>query len=394
MLSYGLAFLCHFLLFAEYSLAAPTRLTKARRPEGGKTLALRTRRTYGSRHQKRQLEEGLANDNNIEYNIAVTVGTPNPGTQGQEFLLQLDTGSSDTWLMSVAACEDAIANTPGGCPGGGFDPSLSATFVSLSEGDFEVEYFDNSKASGDWFADIMTLEDGSTLTAVQIGLAQTAVNMNEGLMGVGFRSNEFGDTKYPNIIDDLVDQDLITTPMYSLWLDDLQSSEGTILFGGTDDSKYFDDLYYTPILTNANGVYKEFMVNLDGVGVSGTSVSSDFQTPALLDSGTSLTYLPTTIYTEVLKALPFQPDKSGNIKCDVPTGTVDFVFGTKTISVPFDELAITQSDQTCLFGLVDGGSSGDTTLGDTFLRSAYVVYNLDLLDPEGPQIGIAQSKFS
>jgi hypothetical protein len=48
-----------------------------------------------------------------------------------------------------------------------------------------------------------------------------------GIMGIGFDADESlppGVNTYPNIIDDMVAQDLINTRAYSLWLDDLGRS--------------------------------------------------------------------------------------------------------------------------------------------------------------------------
>lgn len=47
------------------------------------------------------------------------------------------------------------------------------------------------------------------------------------------------------------------------------------------------------------------------------------------------------------------------------------------------------SEDVCLFGIVSGGDNTSTILGDTFLRSAYVVYDL-----ENYLIGIANTNFN
>jgi hypothetical protein len=65
-------------------------------------------------------------------------------------------------------------------------------------------------------------------------------------------------------------------------------------------------------------------------------------------------------------------------------GSVDYGFPGVTISVPFSELALSVTGESyCTFGL--SPASGNI-FGDTFLRSAYVVYDLDK-----KEIGLAQS---
>lgn len=51
--------------------------------------------------------------------------------------------------------------------------------------------------------------------------------------------------------------------------------------------------------------------------------------------------------------------------------------------------AILKGVQVCQFGILPAGEDGPILLGDTFLRSAYVVYDLD-----NKQIALAQTKFN
>ena len=93
--------------------------------------------------------------------------------------------------------------------------------------------------------------------------------------------------------------------------------------------------------------------------------------------------------------------------CDVDTSGMRFAFtfgsvGGVTISVdvsqfvvPYNaaaELPPINGGRSCTFGIYPIGTvangAGDVLFGDTFLRSAYVVYDLD-----NNQIGLAQAKF-
>jgi hypothetical protein len=133
-------------------------------------------------------------------------------------------------------------------------------------------------------------------------------------------------------------------------------------------------------------------------GVNTPLSSSVFPIPVLLDSGTSLTYLPTNIFNEFAKVFN-AVDSSGEliIDCSFKTtqsrGYVAFTFGDSsgmaTINVPIDELilAIPGDSKNCLLGVMEG--SDDTyILGDVFLRSAYVIYDLT-----HNQIGLAQANY-
>lgn len=146
------------------------------------------------------------------------------------------------------------------------------------------------------------------------------------------------------------------------------------------------------------------LVTLTGItvtnqtGVNTPLTASSFSIPILLDSGSSLTYLPTSVFNgfaSVFNAV----DNGGEliIDCGYKTaqshGYVTFTFGnsssTATINVPIDELiqAIPGDTKNCLLGVLEG-SQDIYILGDVFLRSAYVVYDLT-----HNQIGMAQANY-
>lgn len=151
-----------------------------------------------------------------------------------------------------------------------------------------------------------------------------------------------------------------------------------------------------------NGVYQEMLVTMTAIsitnqtGVNTALTNSAFSVPALLDSGTSLTYLPTTIYNEFATAFS-ATNQDGDLIVDCgyrntqSRGYVSWTFGGSsgvTINVPIDELIVTIPGYTkdCLLGVQE--ASKIVILGDVFLRSAYVVYDLT-----NNQIGMAQTNF-
>lgn len=253
-----------------------------------------------------------------------------------------------------------------------------------------------------------------------------------GLLGIGYDLNEASDSPsveqdpfvYPSIIDTMVSQGLISTRAYSLYLDDLQASTGSIIFGGIDSDKYHGDLLQIPIVpdTYENGtkVYAEFTVALTSFSMTSqegntTSLTNgEYDAPVILDSGTTLTYLPTRLANLIYKNTNAVDDteNSGlvfvdcNILTDAPKTTFNFGFGGSSgvsIQVPVDEMvfsleglfsldgyAATQLpfSNSCALG-INGQDEEPFILGDTFLRSAYVVYDL-----KNNLIAIAQTNFN
>jgi hypothetical protein len=187
------------------------------------------------------------------------------------------------------------------------------------------------------------------------------------------------------------------------------ATSGSILFGGVDSSKYTGDLVVLPLQTDADsGILNSYTVTLAGVSVSGNGgnsvYSANTSSPCLLDSGNSIAYLPADIGYDILAGVGAVNDTDLGtfvVPCDLASsqGVFSFRFGNSdgpVVKVPISEFVLPVSTpaptfnngkQACQWALLPDNGNG-VTLGDTFLRSAYVVYNID-----GKEVGIAQTNF-
>lgn len=236
-------------------------------------------------------------------------------------------------------------------------------------------------------------------------------------MGIGYNTNEvqvdwLGRDPYPNLVDLMVKQGYIRSRAYSLWLNDLDADTGEILFGGIDTAKYKGKLHTVPIdIRTGKSEPSEFMITMTGIGLTnnvGQSMSitkSDFRIPVLLDSGTTYTYVPRNVYQSLAAELGVQyVSGTSVVACSLRdyNGTVDLDFSGFQINVPFNELVVDAFDiygypitfddgeQLCFFGIFpELSTDGSYVLGDTFLRSAYVVYDLD-----NAEISLANVRFN
>jgi hypothetical protein len=245
------------------------------------------------------------------------------------------------------------------------------------------------------------------LTQLQFGIGYTSSSA-QAILGIGYELNEAqvgpSGKVYNNLPAQLVAENKIQSNAYSLWLNDLDASTGSILFGGVDTDQYSGSLETLPVQT-VGGEYAEFLITLTEVALGSTVIASNQALAVLLDSGTSLTYLPDTMAEAIYQVVGAQYDSAQGaayVPCSLSSNstTLDFTFSSPTISVTMDELVIpfstgsggsvTFPDGTpaCLFGIGLAGS-GSSVLGDTFLRSAYVVYDLS-----NNEISIAQTKFN
>ncbi|KAG0646765.1 putative aspartic-type endopeptidase opsB [Hyphodiscus hymeniophilus] len=362
------------------------------------------------------------------YMATVKVGTP-----GQQQILAIDTGSSDVWVLDVSAdaCTDVTIQSQAedGCDST-FDPSKSSTFKDVLQDGFYIQYGDGSGAEGDYITDNLAI-GGVTVKTLEMGLAYNAT-LFQGLLGIGYDTNEASDDAedeqdpfiYPSIIDSMVSQGLISTKAYSLYLNDLQASTGSIIFGGMDSDKFHGDLLEMPIvpspLGNGTSVYSEFTVALTSFSMTGqagntTSLTQGaYDAPVILDSGTTLTYVPQPLADLIYEKLNAVDDTQNSglvfVDCGVSTNspktTFNFGFGGSdgvSIQIPIDEMVFSLDglfsvdgsaspdlpfSNTCGLG-INGQAEEPYILGDTFLRSAYVVYDL-----KNNVIAIAQTNFN
>lgn len=231
----------------------------------------------------------------------------------------------------------------------------------------------------------------------------------EGVLGIGYTSNEVqvgsnGQPAYANLPKAMIQKGLIKSNAYSLWLNDLASNTGSILFGGVNTGKYHGSLETLPI-QKVDGLYSEFVIALTAVAVSSSSKihnysSSSLPAAVLLDSGSSLTYLPDPIVADIYNDLGVtydSPSGVGYVPCSLADQdiNVSYTFSSPTINVAANELVLNagnlyfrNGDRACVFGIVPAGSS-IAVLGDTFLRSAYVVYDL-----ANNEISLANTNFN
>jgi Eukaryotic aspartyl protease len=293
------------------------------------------------------------------------------------------------------------------------DSTKSSTFKTLIKGGFSIQYVDKSGSSGDYFSDAFEI-GGAKITALQMGLAfKTTVGV--GIMGIGYDTGESVTSVkniYPNLIDQMVSQGQINTKLYSLYLDDLQTSTGSIVFGGIDTKKYVGTLKSIPVQPETtSGTIRSFTVLMTSVsfttqnGTETALTSSTFSLPVILDSGTTITYVPQSILSQIITKVGGVLDPGGSgiilVDCDLRTADsnafISFGFGGSggpIINVPISEVirslrssTVTGSPfkRSCTLGIK---ADSIYLLGDTFLRSAYVVYDL-----KNNMVGLAQTNF-
>jgi hypothetical protein len=185
----------------------------------------------------------------------------------------------------------------------------------------------------------------------------------------------------------------------------VDASSGSILFGGVDTAKYHGDLIALPLQpdisnsTNTPNNITSFNVLLDNIQVFGNGnklvYSSNLSVSVVLDSGTSLTYLPEEFAIAIANGVG-AVSKDGDliVPCSLASSpaTVDFQFGNSNgpvIQVPISQFVLQGSADACSWGILPSAAGESLLFGDTFMRSGYFVYDLD-----GMQVAMAQTNFN
>jgi hypothetical protein len=345
------------------------------------------------RRRQNTISEDLDNEQTL-YFANASIGTP-----AQYFRLHIDTGSSDLWV-NVATSQQCENTQKYDCAiSGTYAPNSSSTYEYVNSL-FNISYVDGSGSSGDYVTDVFRI-GGASLQNQQLGVGYVS-SSEEGILGIGYPANEailqYSRQPYVNVPQHMMQSGLININAYSLWLNDLDASKGSILFGGVNTEKYTGSLQTLPIIAE-QGVYAEFIIALTGVGYNGNqnSIASNLNTAALLDSGSSLMYLPNDVTESIYKmtgAKYSQEYGAAFIDCNMRYNetTIDFTFSSPTIRVSMSELVLVMGYQgrnpICILGIAP--ADGTTpVLGDTFLRSAYVVYDIT-----NNEISLAQTNFN
>lgn len=313
-------------------------------------------------------------------------------------------GGSGTATQSVPASEATMDCQQYGT----FSTSGSSTFRSNNTY-FSISYGDGTFASGTFGTDVLDLSD-LNVTGLSFAVANET-NSTMGVLGIGLPELEVtysGSTashsgkayKYDNFPIVLKNSGAIKSNTYSLYLNDSDAMHGTILFGAVDHSKYTGTLYTIPIVNtlSASGFSSpiQFDVTINGIGISDSGSSNKTLTttkiPALLDSGTTLTYLPQTVVSMIATELgAHYSSRIGYYVLDCPSDDsmeIVFDFGGFHINAPLSSF-ILSTGTTCLLGIIPTSDDTGTILGDSFLTNAYVVYDLENLE-----ISMAQARYN
>lgn len=368
------AFLFVILIISQQALSVPIDNVLQQRLDGGIKMDFVIKKTSVTGITPRSIQSVL-HDKQQFYCAEILVGS-----NGQRINVAIDTGSSDLWFPQVGVdCLNDDCTQQGT-----YNSSSSTTSVALPDV-FNIKYTDGTTSKGYYYKDDVTFS-GVTLSAAQFAVANTTTALY-GMIGIGMDTEEAAKKKYPSFTDLLVLQGLIEQNYYSLYLGSPAVSNGSIIFGGIDDTKYIGNLTTVKVVSKKRLEIKLKTLSFpNGKHVKGSS-------NPILDSGTEYSYLPASVGDAIAANFnnAYYSSSYGLyiVGCYCPTGTITFTFDKGCeIEVPFASFFSDNGDF-CTSNIGHTFPGKINVLGDNFLRSAYVVYYL-----KRSKISLAQANWS
>ncbi|EAS34957.1 aspartic protease PEP3 [Coccidioides immitis RS] len=323
-------------------------------------------------------------NNDAEYLSPVTIG-------GQKFVMNLDTGSSDTWVFNTQLSEDAKRGHSI------FDPAKSKTFSDLEDATFNITYGDASFAFGRVGIDTVDI-GGATVQKQAVGLPTDVSGSfildqaSDGLIGLGFDElNTVEPQQQKSFFTNLAAN--LDEPVLAAQLK--KGAPGSYEFGAIDETKFNGDLVTIPV-NNSRGFWEVkstmFKVGKDeqlrritkGVG------------SAIADTGTTLML----VNEDIVNAYYDQVDNARSVyaaggfifPCNATLPDLYVSLGdTHLARIPGDlmnfskvGLSTETGEELCFGGVQSNSGSGLQVFGDVLFKAIFVVFDL-----RGPSLHVA-----
>jgi len=321
----------------------------------------------------------------LEYLGNITIGTP-----GQQFMVVLDTGSSNLWVPA-ASC------TKGGCAKKDkYDSAKSSTYANNGK-KWQIAYGDGSTASGTLVVDSMAFlgTGGAKLTvpkttfgqATQMS-AQFDQDPSDGILGLAFTSLAV-DGVIPPLIN-AINQNLLDAPLFTVWLEHRGmvngANGGVFTYGKIDNTNCGGVIAYQPL---SSATYWQYTISGLSVGTYSNKIKQD----VISDTGTSLIGGPQAQTDALAKAAGAKYDAQQGaytIACKANPPNFVVTVGTNNYAITAVDMIVEFAQNQCFYALFpfdDGGQGPAWILGDPFIRQFCHVFDI------GQQrVGFAPSK--
>lgn len=340
------------------------------------------------------------------YYVDLEIGYPR-----QNVSLLLDTGSSDIWISAPELCHNCTFNT--------YNVSASESGVLMNK---DLLFYENYGyvVTGFYASDEFNIAD-ATLLNVSFGVvnATTLKSGNPGgILGIGLIGFETialqTGQPIPNLISQMKAEGVIDSSTYGIYLGGQSywdTAPGEITFGGYNPTRFSGVLLPLPLAPSPDQ-FPRLQIWLSSVSVKANGKTEILRpekqntlgTSILLDTGSPGSAIPRSMYYQLTEVLGVNP-VTNQIDCGYLSsdGGLTFTFygfdgQYPAIWVPFRQVIkgfVIGGKDVCYFTITPeyDCSRGTTqfsctTLGEDFLRTAYIYVNYD-----NSTISIAQANY-
>lgn len=317
---------------------------------------------------------------NAQYFSEIEIGTP-----PQKFKVVLDTGSSNLWVPSseCGSISCYLHNK--------YDSSSSSTYQKNGT-EFAIRYGSGS-LSGFVSQDTLKIgdieiEDQHFAEATEEPGLAFVFGQFDGILGLGYDTISVNKMVPP--FYNMVNQKKLDEPVFAFYLGDTnkEGDNSVATFGGVDKDHYKGELTTIPLRREA---YWE--VDFHSIAL-GDNVAELDNTGAILDTGTSLIALPSTLADLLNKEIGATKNFMGqyNVDCNKRDSLPDLTFNLGghnfSISAYDYTLEVSGNCMSAFMGMDFPEPVGPLAIvGDAFLRKWYSVYDLG-----NSAVGIAEAK--
>lgn len=264
--------------------------------------------------------------------------------------------------------------------------------------------YGSGQFSGEEYTDKVTF-GGLSVQSQSIGSATRASGFSgvDGIFGLGpvdlTQGTVSNAATVPTFLDNLYKQGSIPSEVLGVYFEpesgsDSNDSNGELTLGGTDGSKYSGAISYVPTL-KSGAAAPYWGVSIASFTYGSTVLASG--ATGIVDTGTTLIYIPSAAYSKFLSASGGKTDASSGLAAFAkkPTANFGIKLGSTTFALTPDQYLVPQA-QYGVFGLssgkyyawiTNGGTGGvNTIIGQKFLENYYSVY-----DTTNARIGFAKA---
>ncbi|KAG8694113.1 hypothetical protein FRC09_010053 [Ceratobasidium sp. 395] len=317
----------------------------------------------------------------VSYIAPVKVGN-------QTFRLVVDTGSSNTWVGAGTPYTPGPTATKDGRP----------VAVKYGSGSFSGEQYTDTVIVGN-----MTAKNQS----ISVASWSYGFEGTDGILGVGPVALTKGtitdseNTTIPTIMETLTRQHVIERNVLGAYFQPILSANATeangeLSFGGPDPTRYTGQITYAKITSDP--LYGDYW-GIDVAKVSYGSTVLAQAVPAIVDTGTTLTYLPSSAFRSFLTVAEGGIDRWSGLPTfsSKPTQNITLVIANRSFTLTPEQYLVPPARYS-IFGLnsvqwyawfADGGGAGGVNfiIGQKTLEQLYSVY-----DVTNKRLGLAYAR--